>query len=287
MRDTASTPFEARSREGKTLYGALDLPVGEDRLPVILITHGFKGFMEWGFFPYLAELLASRGFAVVRWNTSGSGMKPGDELVTDEEAFATATFSRDVDEILDMIEHIPQLVGERTGEKYGLFGHSRGGGATVVAAADVVAKSNFVAGAPVLSSLATWAAIATFDRLSDDENAFWVANGSVPVVNARTGQEIQVRVEVLEDLRANADRLDIARRAAEIDIPWLVVHGEEDATVDRGDARRLTQACPAAELVAVPESGHTFEARHPFQGPTPGLIQALNATQSWFLNHLR
>ena len=69
--------------------------------------------------------------------------------------------------------------------------------------------------------------------------------------------------------------------------PWLLVHGEADATVPVETARRLAAAAaPPAELLVVPDAGHTFGARHPFAGPTPQLIQALNATQRWFRRHV-
>ena len=45
------------------------------------------------------DLLSARGFVVVRFNLTSSGMRPGDELVTDEEAFAKTTFGHDAEEI--------------------------------------------------------------------------------------------------------------------------------------------------------------------------------------------
>ena len=91
--------FEIALDAGRSLSGILDLPSLPGPRPTVLICHGFKGFMEWGFFPYLAALLAERGFVAVRFNFSGSGMQAGDELVTDTEAFGTATHSKDLAEL--------------------------------------------------------------------------------------------------------------------------------------------------------------------------------------------
>ncbi len=72
-----------RHRVGShNLHGVAHLPDESGAKPAVVICHGFKGFMDWGFFPYLAELLADRGFVAIRFNLSGSGMKPGDELVS-------------------------------------------------------------------------------------------------------------------------------------------------------------------------------------------------------------
>ncbi|MEM7587593.1 MAG: hypothetical protein AAF560_29665 [Acidobacteriota bacterium] len=40
------------------------------------------------------------------------------------------------------------------------------------------------------------------------------------------------------------------------------------------------------ELLVIEGAGHTFGAQHPFAGPTPDLIAAMNATQTWLKRHL-
>ncbi len=65
--------------------------------------------------------------------------------------------------------------------------------------------------------------------------------------------------------------------AAEVRAPWLIVQGDGDATVSTSGER---------ELRVIAGASHTFGSRHPFTGPTPQLIQALNATQRWFRAHL-
>ncbi len=41
-----------------------DIRVQEEggRKPVLLFAHGFKGFKDWGFFPYASERFASSAF---------------------------------------------------------------------------------------------------------------------------------------------------------------------------------------------------------------------------------
>ena len=60
------------------LHGLADLPDLPGERPAVVICHGFKGFMEWGFFPHLATLLAERGYVAIRFNLSSTGMLPGD-----------------------------------------------------------------------------------------------------------------------------------------------------------------------------------------------------------------
>jgi fermentation-respiration switch protein FrsA (DUF1100 family) len=70
--------------------------------------------------------------------------------------------------------------------------------------------------------------------------------------------------------------------------PWLIVHGERDETVPVGEGEALAAAAvPPVELLRITGSDHTMNSRHPFAGPNPALIQALDATQAWLLRHLR
>ena len=263
------------------LCGLIDLPEQSGQRPTVVICHGFKGFMEWGFFPFLAELLSERGFVVVRFNFSGSGMRPGDDLVTDIEAFRTATFSGDREDVLGVLAAAREGLSDRIDPaRIGLFGHSRGGGAALLAAAHEASQGR-------IHALVTWAAVGTFDRLPAEAKDVWRQTGSMPIVNGRTGQELGLGVEVLDDLEAHREDLDIEKAARARRAPWLLIHGVGDETVPVSEARRLQEvAGPGLDTLLLPEAGHTLGARHPFQGPTQPLIEAMNATQTWFRRHL-
>jgi dipeptidyl aminopeptidase/acylaminoacyl peptidase len=282
------SPFTLPSPFGVPLDGLLDLP-DPGRFPgprpAVVICHGFKGFMEWGFFPYLAALLAERGFAAVRFNVSGSGMRPGEDRVADPDAFRADTHSRELAEVLAVLAAVrdgaPPFSRERIdAARIGLFGHSRGGANALLAAARDAGQ---------IRALVTWAAIAGFDRYTAEQKEAWRRDGELPVVNARTGQQLALGLGLLEDIESRGAELDLLAAAARRTAPWLIVHGEDDESVPADEARRLAAASGSlnpAELLLVPGANHTFGARHPFAGPNPRLIQALNATQGWFRQFL-
>ncbi|HEY2293995.1 MAG TPA: prolyl oligopeptidase family serine peptidase [Thermoanaerobaculia bacterium] len=264
------------------LHGLVDLPDEPGERPAVVICHGFKGFMEWAFFPALAALLAERGYVAVRFNLSGTGMRPGDELVTDPDAFRANTYSRELAELLAVLDATgePIAPGRVDRERIGLLGHSRGGGDALLAAASPAWRNR-------LRALVTWAAIADVDRFTPAQKAEWRRSGELPVTNARTGQRLALGVGLLADVEERSLELDLRAAAAARRAPWLIVHGAEDETVPVAEARRLAeQATGRAELLVVPGASHTFGSRHPFAGPTPQLIQALNATQRWLREHL-
>lgn len=263
------------------LHGLIDLPDEPGERPAVVVCHGFKGFMEWGFFPHLAALLAGRGFVVIRFNLSGAGMLPGDDLVTDQDAFRANTHGRELADLLAVLEAAGETLapGRVDRTRLGLFGHSRGGGNSILAAAREPWLDR-------IQALVTWASVATFDRYTPEQKGAWRRDGRFPVVNARTGQQLALGPGLLEELEARED-LDVLAAARGVRAPWLIVHGEEDESVPVAEADRLAAASSGThELLRIPGANHTFGARHPFVGPTPQLIQALNATQRWFRRHL-
>jgi dienelactone hydrolase len=263
-----------------TIDGLVTAPDGGGAAPTIVACHGFKGFMEWGFFPALAELLAARGFTVIRFNFSGAGMRPGEDRVADLAAFRGATLTKDVAELGGVIAATGERIatGRVDRDRLGLFGFSRGGGTALIEAA--------AADSP-LRALVTWSAVAAFDRLTSAENAAWRERGEIVIENARTGQELPLGTEVLDDLEAHRRELDCAAAAGRRSMPWLIVHGEEDETVPVAEAdAHAAAAAEPFELLRISGASHTYGAVHPFAGPTPHLIEAMNATQTWFRRHL-
>ena len=280
-----TTPFTLETPTA-LLHGLVDLPDEPGERPTVVICHGFKGFMEWGFFPALATLLAERGFVAVRVNLSGTGMQPGDEQVTDPDAFRADTYSRELAELRAVLDATAGdgstaiAPGRVDRSRIGLFGHSRGGGISLLAAASPPWRDR-------LRALVTWASIADVDRFTPEQKEQWRRSGEHPVANARTGQQLAMGLGMLAAIEERRAELDLLAAAAARRAPWLIVHGTEDETVSVDAAHLLAErAASPAELLLVPGGEHTFGARHPFTGPTPQLIQALNATQRWFREQL-
>ena len=266
--------IELAPPHGDVIRADLRWRAGDEPRTALLVAHGFKGFKDWGFFPYLADSLARDGHAVVSFNFSLNGTGP--ELVhfTDLEAFGRNTLSRELEELHWMIDWTlaGRWRGGRPVDSLGLLGHSRGGGVGIVAAAEC----------PELSALATWSAVSSFRRWSEDQVRDWETQGVTWIENARTGQRMPLYRALWDDLRENPRRLDVLAAAARVRSPWLVVHGEEDLTVPVAEGKRLADASPAARLRVIGGSGHTFEATHPFSSPTPSLDEAVDATREHF-----
>ena len=253
-------------------------PARGDPRTAVIVAHGFKGFKDWGFFPHLCECLARDGQLVVSFNFSLNGTGPNLVDFTDLDAFGRNTLSREQDDLHWMLDRT--LAGEWSGGRapaaVGLLGHSRGGGGSILTAAKHLG----------VSALVTWAAVSTFQRWGEEHVEDWTTGGVTYIANARTGQRMPLYRALWDDLRENAAGLDVMAAAAAVRVPWLVVHGDEDATVPVEEARRLARAGRSARLKVITGSGHTFEAVHPPAGTTPGLEAAVEATLQHFRESL-
>lgn len=70
----------------------------------------------------------------------------------------------------------------------------------------------------------------------------------------------EVLVGCLEGMRARPDRSGIL---ASLDIPALVLVGEEDTVTPPADAQAMARALPQAELTVIPGAGHTPSLEQP------------------------
>lgn len=263
----------SRVRDGAELVADLRIPEGRPPRSAVVVLHGFKGFKDWGFFPNLSDALASDGHAVVSVNFSLNGIGADPLEFTELEDFARNTLSREVDEAVAVIDALggPDIL-PLSPRRIGVFGHSRGGGIAVLAAAE----------RPRVRALATWAAVADFDRWDDATKEEWREEGRIHVLNGRTGQQMPLDLTLLDDFEANRERLDVTAAAGRLEMPWLIAHGTDDPAVSFDDARALADAAPHAELLAVEGAGHTFEVGHPFEGPSPEYAQVLERTRDHF-----
>ncbi len=68
---------------------------------------------------------------------------------------------------------------------------------------------------------------------------------------------------VYHEVHSWLDRPGVADRLDEIDVPTLVVHGEEDRSLPIEDAERMAEAIPDGRMERVPEAGHTSTLENP------------------------
>lgn len=259
------------------IRGDVRIPEGPPPRTAVVVVHGFKGYKDWAFFPWVAETLVADGHAVVSFNMTGSGIGTDPHAFTELEAFAANTYSRELADLGAVMEVVRSQLLPRPPMRVGLLGHSRGGAMAILHAAS----------GKGISALVTWAAVAELDRWNAETRREWRDAGRIFVLNSRTGQQMPLDVSLMEDLEARREELSVEGAAARVEAPWLIVHGTADETVAVAEASRLARGCPGARLHLVEGAGHTFGASHPFPGPGAHLTEAMDATRRHLRDHLR
>ena len=253
--------FEIPGSDGRPVRAIAHGPADA---PAVLVAHGFKGFKDWGMFPWICEQLAEAGLRAIRFDFSHNGVEATDFDRLD--LFMLDTPSRHQADL--------RAVADTVDGPLGLIGHSRGGG-------DVI---RFAASEPRVKVVATLASVATTDVDVPDRERHLREKGFYPFPNARTQQLMPVGRHAFDEGAAQATAIEDA--AAALTCPLLLVHGDDDASVPIDAQTRLAAAQPAADVLTIEGAGHTFGAVHPFTGTTPHLDAAMARITPFLREHL-
>lgn len=250
--------FSLSGADGKLIIGDITFDEKNPNTPILLFVHGFKGFKDWGAHNLVARHFASNGYRYIKFNLSHSGVpvnNPKD--VTDMDAFASNTVSKELFDLNAVLDFIEKAYSKDT--KVNLIGHSRGGGLSIIEASNDLR----------ISKLITWSAIDDFASLwKKEQEAEWKKNGRIFVTNARTKEQMPLNVSLLEDMEENAAALNILDAAKRVNIPWLIIHGNDDVNVPFEIAQTLAEANPNSRLVKIEDANHVYGATQPYTNET-------------------
>lgn len=229
--------------------------------PILIFTHGFKGFKDWGHFDLMANSFAESGFLFVKFNCAFNGTTskhPADFV--DLEAFGNNNYSKELDDLGCVIDYILNrqpyvLEKEMNKAELYLLGHSRGGGISILKAAEDKRVKKII----------TWASVSKFGQfLPYNEIDEWKNKGVVFTYNSRTKQNMPLYYQLYEDLEQNKERLDIPNLTPSIECPFLIVHGDNDNTVPLDMANELLQWSKNGSLTIIRNGDHTLGGKHPW-----------------------
>ena len=242
----------------------------------LIFVHGFKGFKDWGFVPYLGDYFSEKGFLVVTFNFSHNGVSGNSTEFTEMNKFASNTVSREIDELLTIIDFCKnKFFLDIKLQKIGLIGHSRGGGVGLIAS--TVSKD--------IDAVTVWSSIAFFDRYSDRQKKEWRKNGYFEILNSRTNQIMRLNSTLLDDIENNKnDKFNLKKAVSALRKPLLIIHGEQDLTVPVNEAGLLYDWSDKSltEFYKLNSAGHTFDIQHPFSGSNEKFDRILELTESFF-----
>lgn len=246
----------------KIIHGSCEKPILIDthipkecyRNKVIIFSHGFKGFKDWGPFNKIAEYFVNQGFIYVKFNFSYNGTSienPVDFI--DLDAFGNNNFCKELDDLGLVIDWVSN---EFSKKEIILFGHSRGGSISILK----LLEDNRI------SKIISWASPSNFlAKLPDKERAKdWKKKDVVYIYNGRTKQNMPMYYQFYKNCLTNKERLDIKTSLKNIKIPHLHIHGDEDPTVLIDEAYNMKKWSNNTYLHIIKDANHVFDACHPY-----------------------
>ena len=248
-------------KNGKPILVDAHIPDYQGLHPVVLFSHGFKGFKDWGPFNRIARHFAERGVVFIKFNFAFNGTTPADpHNFVDLEAFGNNTLTRELDDLetvlswtLDNAANFNINTSNVT-----LLGHSRGGGIAILKGSDDYR----------VTRMATWASVVDFTRhVTKNDVRSWKETGVFFVENARTGQFMPLYIQIYNDYIRNHKKFHIRNAVKMLTKPLFIAHGTLDDTVPHEHAEELLRTNPEkVQLLSVIKGDHTFGAMHPFAG---------------------
>src|SRR5690554_4420115 len=215
----------------------------KEPIPIVIFCHGYKGFKDWGAWHLVAEAFAEAGFCFLKFNFSHNGGTVEQPIdFPDLDAFAENNFSLeldDLDRLLNNLESGNENLNQQI-STIALIGHSRGGG-TVLIKAEEDSR---------IKKVVTWAGVCDFKaRFQENTSGFeqWKKSGVTYIENTRTKQQLPHNFQFYEDFKANELRFNISRAVKNINVPQLIIHGDEDPTVSAKEAMAIHSWNPKSQ----------------------------------------
>jgi len=249
--------------------------------PIVVFSHGYRGFKDWGPYNLVADKFAEAGFVFVKFSFSHNGTTiehPVDFV--DLEAFGNDNISIELDDLGVVVDwalsdKLPVDINEADAEKLYLMGHSRGGGIAILKTREDKR----------VKKLCTWASLNEVSKYWTKEQLETIKrDGVIYLPNQRTGQMMPIRWQMYENYHANLDRLFIPDAVRQLEVPFLIIHGTKDETVPVECAIEMKDWNNRNDLFLIENGNHNFGGRHPWtKGDLPeDLDRVVKETVAFF-----
>jgi uncharacterized OsmC-like protein/pimeloyl-ACP methyl ester carboxylesterase len=205
--------FQFEGVGGHQLAAALDLPT-QDPLAYALFAHCFTCSKDSLAAKRIANALAAKGIAVLRFDFTGLGSSEGD--------FANTTFSSNIGDLVRAADHLRKT---RKAPAI-LIGHSLGGAAVLAAAAQIPEAKAVV-------TIAAPSAPAHVTGLFKDEIEDIRKHGEIEVSLA--GRPFRIKREFLDDIAEH----DLMAHIGKLRRALLIMHAPTDNIVGIDNATRI------------------------------------------------
>jgi len=228
--------------------------------PLVIFSHGYKGFKDWGAWDLVGKEFAKNNLFFVKFNFSHNGGTLKNPIdFPDLNAFGNNNYSHELDDLERVLAYFKKSYYKDIDlNTIVLIGHSRGGGSVLIKASEN----------PLVSSVVSWAGVSDFKiRFQENTQGWkdWKEKRVMYVENKRTKQSMPHFFQFYEDFKKNEGRLNIKSAVENLQIPYLIVHGQKDLGVLPAEGKKLMSWISTAQLKLIKNGDHTFSAKHPWK----------------------
>lgn len=232
--ETENTGYAEKTEKAET--GITGDPEKEERLPLMILVHGFTGDMEERHITAVQRTANEEGFAVLRAEMYGHGKSGG--------GFGDHTLMKWISNILTVIDYARTL--DFVSDLY-LCGHSQGGLLTMLAGA--MERDRLKAILP----LSPASMIPETARQGELLGVSFDPDHIPPELDA--GKSLTIR----ENYIRVAQLIDVDLAIARYKGPVLIVHGTGDASVPYRYSQQAAAKYADARLVLIPGDTHCYD----------------------------
>ncbi len=207
-----------------------------ERVPMVVLCHGFMGNMQSDLLIKIAELLQERGIASIRFDFNGHGQSEG--------RFQDMTVLNEIVDAKKVIEYVTALpyVGS-----VAIAGHSQGGVVAAMTAGEL--------GAEKIKSVVLLAPAAV---LRDDAIRGSTMGATYDPFNPGEYVELFRGLRLGAEYIRTAFSMPIYETSAEYNGPALIIHGTGDRVVPYTYGERFHQLWEGSELIILDRADHGF-----------------------------
>lgn len=253
-----------------------------DGKPLIIVINGHNGFYNYGMFPYIQQSLAVHGVSSYSFNFSHGGIQGDSDYFDDLKRYEKNCMRLEIEDVMCVLHNL-------TSEKFGqpgsvfLLAHSLGGVPEIYSAANAQDENIAINGIILIST------VKQLNFWPDEMMEEWKQNKVFYKKNNRTKQLLPQGEEFLSEILKSGTDWNVEKEIKKLKMPILIVHGDDDEAIPVEHGMKLFEWIKNnnknASLEIIPGATHTFNTKHPFEGPSPQLEKMLRVVVPFIQNN--